>query len=83
MISFREKLLAARPDVAERRRLHFEKGQQAMELRRLRDAAGLTQDEVGAAAGIEISEVQRLESLVGPLPTQSEMAGYRAACDVS
>ena len=83
MTSFREKMLAIRPDVAERRRLHFDKGQRAMKLRGLRDGAGLTQDDVAAAAGIEIAEVERLECLVGPLPTQNEIARYRAACDIS
>lgn len=51
-----------------------------MELRRLRDAAALTQDELAAAAGIEIAEVRRLESLVGPLPSQAELDRYRTAC---
>lgn len=80
MTGFREQMLAARPEIAERERANAEKGRQAMELRRLRDAAALTQDELAAAAGIEIAEVRRLESLVGPLPPQVEVDRYRAAC---
>ncbi|WP_092814026.1 helix-turn-helix domain-containing protein [Roseivivax marinus] len=80
MTQFLEQIRAARPEIAAREKANAEKGRQAMELRRLRDAAALTQDELAAAAGIEGAEVRRLESLVGPLPSQAEVDRYRAAC---
>jgi DNA-binding transcriptional regulator YiaG len=80
MTHFLEQILAARPEIATRERAYAEKGRQAKELRRLRDAAGLTQEELAAVAGIEIAEVRRLESLVGSLPSQAELDRYRAAC---
>lgn len=80
MKHFLEQIRAARPEIATRERANAEKGRQAMELRRLRDAAALTEDELAAAAGIESTDVRRLESLVGPLPSQAEIDRYRAAC---
>lgn len=82
MTTFREQMLIARPEIAERERAHPEKGRQAMELRRMRDAAELSQEQVAATAGVEIAEVRRLESLVGALPTSDEVSQYRAACGV-
>ena len=80
MTQFRDDMLAVRPEIAEREKANPEKGRQAKELRRLRDAAGLTEEKLAALAGIEIAEVYRLESLVGPLPSQAEIDRYRAAC---
>lgn len=76
-------MLAARPEIAERESAYSEKGRQAMELRRLRDDAGLSQDQLAAAVGMEIAEVRRLESLVGPLPSREEIDRYRGACGAS
>lgn len=52
----------------------------AVRLRALRDARGLTQDEVAAAAGMTQSIIARLEALSGPLPSLQSIERYVDAC---
>lgn len=79
-MTFRKKLLEARPDLVEHQEKNACKRAIAIELRALRDARGLTQAEVAAAAGMTQSMIARLEALSGPLPKLRSIERYVEAC---
>ena len=79
--SFRERLRAHRPDVAERAQGNALKRKLALALRALRKERGLTQKDVEARSGLSQSMVSRLEAPSGSLPNWETVARYVGACD--
>lgn len=79
--SFRGRVEAARPDIAERARGHELKRKLALALRALRKERGLTQKDVEARSGLSQSMVSRLEAPTGGLPNWETVARYVSACD--
>jgi|AntRauTorcE11897_2_1112592.scaffolds.fasta_scaffold16308_3 transcriptional regulator with XRE-family HTH domain len=79
--SFREQMLEARPEIAEREKAFPRKRAIAMKLRALRDARGMTQTDVAEASGLTQSAVARLESLTGQIPKLETIERYVEACD--
>jgi transcriptional regulator with XRE-family HTH domain len=80
-ISFRERMDLARPDVVERRKRNSRKSAVALQLRVLRDAQGMTQGDVAQATGMTIQRIERMESLVGPIPNIVDLERFASACD--
>ncbi|HBR42132.1 MAG TPA: hypothetical protein DD951_12595 [Sulfitobacter pontiacus] len=78
--SLRNALHLAHPQLAERQAQNVRKREIAVKLRALRDARGLTQDEVAAAAGMTQSIIARLESLSGSVPSLESIERYVTAC---
>ncbi|SFR00461.1 Helix-turn-helix domain-containing protein [Poseidonocella sedimentorum] len=78
--SLRSTLHRAHPKLAELQAKNARKREIAVKLRALRDARGLTQEEVAAAAGMTQSMVARLESLAGPVPSLASIERYVIAC---
>lgn len=76
----RNELCRARPELAEHQAKNVRKRGIAVRLRALRDARGLTQDEVAAAAGMTQSMIARLEALSGPVPSLESIERYVDAC---
>ncbi|WGT48650.1 helix-turn-helix domain-containing protein [Thioclava nitratireducens] len=79
MKRFRDKMLEARPEIAEREIEFREKIDLAMQLRTLRDAANLTQEQVAVRSGMSLETVQACEALTGVMPDQADVALYQAA----
>lgn len=79
--SFRRRLEAARPDIAERAQGHDFKRKLALALRALRKERGLTQKDVEARSDLTQSMVSRLEAPTGALPNWDTVMRYVAACD--
>lgn len=78
--TFREKCLAARPDVVALIAENQIKRDVALKLRVLRDAKGLTQADVAKAAGMTQSMIARLEAPTGPEPSLKSINRYVKAC---
>jgi transcriptional regulator with XRE-family HTH domain len=78
--SLRNALQRAHPKLAEHQAKNARKRGIAVRLRALRDARGLTQDEVAAAAGMTQSMIARLEALTGPVPSLQSIERYVDAC---
>lgn len=78
--SLQTKLRRAHPDLAGHQAKNTRKRGIAVRLRALRDARGLTQDEVAAAAGMTQSMIARLEALTGPVPSLQSIERYVDAC---
>ena len=78
--SVRNAIHRAHPQLAEHQARNARKRGIAVKLRALRDARGLTQDEVAAAAGMTQSMIARLESLSGPVPSIESIERYVNAC---
>ena len=78
--SLRNALHLAHPQLAERQAKNVRKREIAVKLRALRDARGLTQEDVAASAGMTQSMVARLESLSGPVPSLASIERYVIAC---
>lgn len=78
--TFREKLRDARPDLVAHQEKHARKRAIAIKLRALRDARGMTQDDVAKAAGMTQSMIARIEALSGPVPGLDSIGRYVAAC---
>ncbi|WP_370046807.1 MULTISPECIES: helix-turn-helix domain-containing protein [Salipiger] len=78
--SLRNALHCAHPKLAEHQAKNTRKRGIAVRLRALRDARGLTQDEVAAAAGMTQSMIARLEALTGPVPSLQSIERYVDAC---
>ncbi|MFW8635871.1 helix-turn-helix domain-containing protein [Cribrihabitans pelagius] len=78
--SLRGALHHAHPQLAEHQAKNARKRGIAVKLRALRDARGLTQEEVAAAAGMTQSVIARLESLSGPVPSLGSIERYVNAC---
>lgn len=70
----------ARPDVVERQKRNRRKSAIAMQLRVLRDAQGMTQALVAHATGMTIHHIEKMESLVGPLPSIEDLERYAVVC---
>lgn len=64
-MNFRKQMDYARPDVVERMAANAEKGELAMRLRGLRDAAGMTQEDIMLRSSLRMDEVEALEALRG------------------
>jgi len=77
---FQNQLRRARPELAEHQAKNVRKRGIAVRLRALRDAKGLTQEEVAAAAGMTQSMIARLEALAGPVPSLETIERYVDAC---
>ena len=78
--SLQTELRRVHPDLAERQSKNARKRGIAVRLRALRDARGLTQDEVAAAAGMTQSMIARLEAMSGPVPSLQSIERYVDAC---
>lgn len=70
----------ARPDVVERQRRNRSKSAIAIQLRALRDAKGMTQADVAHATGMTIKRIERMESLVGALPSIRDLERFAFVC---
>ena len=79
-MSFREELHHAYPELGDRQAENVRKRGIAIRLRALRDAKGLTQNQVAAVAGMTQSMIARLEALDGPLPRLESIERYVDAC---
>lgn len=79
MKSFRDKMLEARPEMAEREAEFRDKIDLAMKLRALRDAANLTQDQIATLSELSLEDVQACETLTGEMPAPDDVAAYRSA----
>jgi transcriptional regulator with XRE-family HTH domain len=79
-ISFREQMKLTRPDVVERRKRNRLKGDIAMSLRALRDAHGMSQDDISEATGITKVTIEEMESLVGALPRIEDLERFAVSC---
>lgn len=79
-ISFREQMIIARPDVVKRQKRNRLKSAVAMNLRALRDAQGMTQNDVAQATGLSELEIAQMESLVGALPRIEDLERFAVAC---
>lgn len=78
--SLRDALHRAHPRHAEHQAKDVRKRGIAVKLRALRDARGLTQGEVAAAARMTQSMIARLEALSGPVPSLESIERYVTAC---
>lgn len=78
--SLQTELRRAHPDLAGHQAKNALKRGIAVRLRALRDARGLTQDEVAAAAGMTQSIIARLEALSGSVPSLQSIERYVDAC---
>jgi len=79
-ISFREQMEISRPDVVARQKRNRRKSAIAMQLRVLRDAKGMTQADVAQATGVTIKRIERMESLVGALPSIRDLERFAFVC---
>ncbi|OWY08837.1 hypothetical protein B6V72_18390 [Thioclava sp. F34-6] len=79
MKNFRDKMLEVRPEIAEREAEFPAKIELAMELRALRDAANLSQEEIASLSELSLGDVQVCESLTGEMPAPDLVAAYRSA----
>jgi hypothetical protein len=79
-ILFREQMALARPDVVERQMRNRRKSKIALQLRVLRDGKGMTQADVAKATGMAIRHIERMESLIGPIPDIKDLECYVDAC---
>jgi DNA-binding XRE family transcriptional regulator len=79
-ISFRERMDLARPDVVERQKRNRRKSAIAIQLRVLRDAQGMTQADVAQATGMTIQDIEKMESLVGLLPSIEALERFTTVC---
>jgi DNA-binding XRE family transcriptional regulator len=79
-ISFRERMNLARPDVLARQKRNRRKSAIAIQLRVLRDAQGMTQADVAQATGMTIQYIERMESLVGLLPSIEDLERFAVVC---
>lgn len=79
--TFRDRLRAARPDIAERERRNEVKRKLAMALRTLRKRRGITQVELESRSGLAQSAISRLEAPTGALPQWDTVLRYVEACD--
>ena len=80
-MTFRSKVHALRPDVAERLEGNEHKRKLALALRALRKKRGMTQKDVEAKAALSQPVISRLESPSGPLPNWDTVVRYVSACD--
>ncbi|GEM_PF-4081313 len=75
-------MLGARPEIAEREIEFRAKIDLAMQLRALRDAANLTQEQVAVRSGLTLKTVEACEALAGTMPEPADVALYRAALQI-
>lgn len=80
MSDLKDRLLADDPKLARAWEKNTLKRRAAADLRALRKHAELTQEEVAARAGISQSQISKMESAVGDLPSHRMMQRYAAAC---
>lgn len=78
--TFREKMRDARPDVYKWKDRQSHKQEIAMKLRRLRDAAAMTQADVAEKSGMQQPTIARMEALSGPVPGLDSIGKYVEAC---
>lgn len=78
--SLRDALHRAHPQLVEHQARNARKRGIAVKLRALRDARGLTQEEVAVTAGMTQSVIARLEALSGPVPSLESIERYVTAC---
>ncbi|OOY06948.1 hypothetical protein [Thioclava sp. F36-7] len=81
MKHFREMLLEARPEIADREAEFPDKIDLAMELRALRDAVNPSPEQVATLSELSLENVQTCESLTGEMPEPDLVAAYRSAID--
>jgi len=79
-ISFRERMNLARPDVVARQKHNRRRIAIAIQLRALRDAQGMTQVDVAEATGMTIQDIEKMESLVGQLPSIEDLERFVVVC---
>ncbi|OWY10450.1 hypothetical protein B6V73_19415 [Thioclava sp. JM3] len=79
MKNFRDKMLEVRPEIAEREAEFPDKIDLAMELRALRDAADLSQEEIASLSELSLGDVLACEALTGEMPAPDLVAAYRTA----
>ncbi|PWE50755.1 hypothetical protein DEM26_07620 [Thioclava sp. NG1] len=72
-------MLEVRPEIAEREAAFRDKIALAMELRALRDTANMSQEQIAALSALPFRNVQACEALAGEMPTEGDVAAYRAA----
>jgi len=70
----------ARPDVVARQKRNRRKSAIAIQLRALRDAQGMTQADVAEAMGMTIQDIEKMESLVGLLPSIEDLERFAVVC---
>lgn len=75
-MNFRRKMNIARPDVVERQAVNAEKSSLAMRLRGLRDIAGMDQEDVAEASGLDLTMIEQMEALTGDVPAQRLVDRY-------
>lgn len=80
--TFRDKLRAARPDIAERAEGAEIKESLARSLRSIRKAKGIVQTQIEARAEMAQTAVSRLEAPRGALPNLDTVRRYLEACGV-
>lgn len=78
--TFRAQIREACPEIAERAAAFPYKRALASKLRAVRDAHGMTQEEVAAASGLSEPTVAQMESLTGPIPSDEAVISYITAC---
>jgi DNA-binding XRE family transcriptional regulator len=76
----RQRLLEARPDLAQRVIKNARKRELALQLRALRRARGLMQEDVGNLSGLGRACVVQMEAPSGDLPSIEDLDRYVAAC---
>jgi len=80
--TFRDKLRAANPEIAERSDLHDIKESLARSLRSIRKSKGIVQTQIEARSELAQTAVSRLEAPRGALPNLDTLRRYLEACGV-
>ena len=80
--TFRDKLRAANPEIAERAEAHVIKESLARSLRSIRKSKGIVQTQIEARAEMAQTAVSRLEAPRGALPNLETLRRYLEACGV-
>lgn len=78
--SFKDRIIAARPDAGEALARNALKADLALALRSLRKSRGLTQADVERRSTLSQPAISRLEAPTGSLPTWETVMRYVAAC---
>ncbi len=76
----KQEILEERPELKEFLTQNQEKTDLALELLKLRKLAGLTKDALADASGLSLEQIDRLEAPTGELPTEHDVARFKAAC---
>ncbi len=80
MNRFRKRIMVVRPELAERQAANAEKRALALMLVGLRWRANMTVAEISEETNLDLSDIQQLESLTGPLPSANDVERYTSAC---